>query len=300
MTKPVSTIQIWRAANRSMRIVVVLSLILSRPAQAGADAVSAAAAMEDTANPLVLINTEAGPIHVELLPGEAPLNVANFLALAEPPRNANPAALAAPSGYYDGMRFHRVIPGLLIQAGSPALHRGGREHATARDEINADALGLDREPVLYADGEFNPLLDIQDRRELEEQLLRPLYRRLGIDDNAQVAARQDEIMSALAAMSVKDAYAQLGYRYQTERPGRGLDRGALALANRGPDDNGPEFFIVLSDAPRLNGKYTVIGRVVEGMAAADRIGAEAVAPPVLEADGFTASGRLIYSIRQVN
>ena len=267
---------------------------------ARADAVSAAAAMEDSANPLVLINTETGPIYVELLPGEAPLNVANFLDLAAPPENANPFAFPAPRGYYDGMRFHRVIPGLLIQAGSPSLHRGGREYATVRDEINADALGLDLEPVLYANGEFNTLLDIQNKRDLEEKLLRPLYRRLGIGGNSQVAARQDEIMSALTAMSVKDAYAQLGYRYQTDRPGRGLGRGALALANRGPDDNGPEFFVVLNDAPHLNGKYTVIGHVVEGMAAADRIGAAAVDPPVLEAERFTASGRLIYSIRQLN
>lgn len=265
-----------------------------------ADAVSAAAAMENPANPLVFINTETGPIYVELLPGEAPLNVANFLALAESAEAETPAVFPGPRGYYDGMRFHRVIPGVLIQAGSPALYRGEREYATVRDEINADALGLDLEPVLFANGEFNPLLDIQDKEELEGKLLRPLYRRLGISGNTQVAARQDEIMSALTNMSVKDAYAQLGYRYRTDRPGRGLSRGVLALANRGPDDNGPEFFVVLNDAPHLNGKYTVIGQVVEGMEAADRIGAAAVDPPVLEPEQFTSSGRLIYSIRQVN
>ncbi len=278
-----------------MRRIVLALLILSVPAMAGADVVSAAAAMENPANPLVLINTESGPIHVELLPGEAPLNTANFLSLAEPPETGDPAVFPGPRGFYDGMRFHRVIPGLLIQAGSPALRRDEREFATVRDEINADALGLDLEPVLYANGEFNPLLDIRDKKDLEQTLLRPLYRRLGIGSNAQVAARRDEIMSALADMSVKDAYAQLGYRYQTRRPGRGLVRGALALANRGPDDNGPEFFILLDDAPHLNGRYTVVGRVAEGMATADRIGAAAVDP--LES---TSSGRLIYSVRQVN
>ena len=267
---------------------------------ARADAVSAAAAMEDPANPLVLINTESGPIYVELLPGEAPLNVANFLALAEPPGSGNPATLPVQRGYYDGMRFHRVIPGLMIQAGSPALYQGEREFATIRNEINADALGLDLEPVLYDNGEFNPLLDIQHKQDLEQTLLRPLYRRLGISGNAQVAARQDEIMSALTNMSVKDAYAQLGYRYQDGRPGRGLVRGVLALANRGPDDNGPEFFVTLNDAPRLSGKYTVIGHVVEGMEAVERIGTTAVDPQVLEPEQFTSSGRLIYSIRQVN
>ncbi len=283
-----------------MRIFIVFSLLLLNPAMVGADAVSAAAAMENPTNPLVLINTESGPMYVELLPGEAPLNVANFLALAEPPESENPAVVPGPQGYYDGMRFHRVIPGFLIQTGSPAPHRGEREYAAIRDEINADALGLDREPVLYANGEFNPLLDVQNKEELEETLLRPLYRRLGISGNAQVAARQDEIMSALTNMSVKDAYAGLGYRYQTARPGRGLNRGVLALANRGPDDNGPEFFVVLNDAPHLNGKYTVIGHVVEGMETADRVGAAAVDPLALGSEQFTFSGRLIYSIRQVN
>ena len=265
------------------------------PAGAAGDAVSAAAAMENPANPLVLINTETGPIYVELLPDVAPLNVANFLSLAEPAEAEPRFGLPVASGHYDGMRFHRVIPGFLVQAGSPALSRDDAEPETTRDEINADALGLDLEPVMYANGEFNPLLDIQGKEDFDEILLRPLYRRLGISGNAEIAARQDEIMSALSNMSVKDAYAQLGYRYQSQRSGRDLSRGALALANQGPDDNGPEFFISLGDAPHLNGRYTVIGHVVEGMAAADRIGATAVDP--LE---FTASGRLIYSIRQVN
>ena len=259
-----------------MRHLIVPLLILLLPASARADAVSAAAAMENPANPLVLINTETGPIFVELLPVEAPLNVANFLTLAEPAQADEQIAFPASAGYYDGMRFHRVIPGFLIQAGSPAMRQGNLVLELLPDEINADALGLGLEPVMYANGEFNSLLNIQHKEDL-------------------VAAREDEILSILANMSVKDAYAQLGFRFQPQRPGRGLNRGVLALANRGPDDNGPEFFITLSDAPHLNGRHTVIGRVVEGMEAADRIGTTAVDP--LQ---FTSSGRLIYSIRRVN
>ncbi len=279
--------------------LLLLSLLLSLPAAAAADAVSAAAAMENPANPLLRINTGAGPIFVELFPGEAPANVANFLSLieADPSDPAQPAGIAGARGYYDGMRFHRVIPGFLVQAGSPALHGGGREIATLADEINADALGLDRQPVMYANGEFNPLLGIEGKRELDEILLRPLYRRLGIDSNAAVESRQEEIFAQLAEMSVKDAYTQLGYRFQSERPSRGVRRGSLALANRGPDGNGPEFFISLGDSPQLDGRHTVIGQVVEGMAAADRIGATAVDP--LDA-AETGAGRLIYSIRRIN
>lgn len=283
-----------RDAGAAMRLLIPFVFLLL-PAGVTADAVSAAAAMENPANPLVLINTETGPIHVELLASEAPANVANFLSLMEPREASPPGTIPGARGYYDGMRFHRVIPGLLIQAGSPALHGGGREFTTLDDEINAASLGLDEQAVLFDNGGFNPLLGIRDKDDLDEILLRPLYRRLGIAGNAEVASRQDEILSALTEMSLQDAYVQLGYRYRNETATRALRRGILALANRGPGDNGPEFFILLADAPRLDGKYTVIGRIVEGMATADRIGTTAIDPL-----GLTSSGRLIYSVRRIN
>ncbi len=278
-----------------MRDLILAAFLLLLPTGAASDAVSAAAAMENPANPLVLINTETGPIYLELLASEAPANVANFLSLMEPGETTPPGTIPGIRGYYDGMRFHRVIPGLLIQAGSPALRGDGGEFATLDDEINAASLGLDEQAVLFDNGEFNPLLGIRDKDDLDELLLRPLYRQLGIADNIGVASRRDEILSALTEMSLRDAYAQLGYRYQSETATRALRRSVLALANRGPDDNGPEFFILLADTPHLDGKHTVIGRVVEGMATADRIGTRAIDPLDL-----TSPGRLIYSVRRIN
>ena len=57
-------------------------------------------------NKVVLITTNVGTFMIELFPEDAPNTVNNFLKLVE-------------SGYYDGIVFHRIIPGFMIQAGDP-------------------------------------------------------------------------------------------------------------------------------------------------------------------------------------
>ena len=59
-----------------------------------------------------VINTTAGPITIELLTGDAPNTVNNFVFLAR-------------QGFYDNVIFHRTIPGFMIQGGDPTGTGGG-------------------------------------------------------------------------------------------------------------------------------------------------------------------------------
>jgi len=79
----------------------------------------------------VLAIRDMGSIRIELLPEIAPKTVENFIKLAE-------------SGFYEGLTFHRVIPGFLIQAGDPAsrdpdprLIGGGGPGYAIPDEFSA-------------------------------------------------------------------------------------------------------------------------------------------------------------------
>ena len=63
-----------------------------------------------------------------------------------------------------------------------------------------------------------------------------------------------------------------GYQFEDEFNDRKVERGALAMANSGPNTNGSQFFIVTADAcPWLDGKHTVFGRVTSGMDVVDAI-----------------------------
>ncbi|MPZ51669.1 MAG: peptidylprolyl isomerase [Acidimicrobiia bacterium] len=72
------------------------------------------------------LDTTQGPVTIELDAGRAPLAVNNFVFLAR-------------DGYYDGVTFHRVVPGFVIQAGDPtATGRGGPGYQF-RDETEGEA-----------------------------------------------------------------------------------------------------------------------------------------------------------------
>ena len=73
-----------------------------------------------------VIETDKGPIEIEFLAADAPRAVENFRLLAE-------------HGYYEGLTFHRIVRGFMIQGGDPAGDGTGGESAwggTFDDEIN--------------------------------------------------------------------------------------------------------------------------------------------------------------------
>jgi cyclophilin family peptidyl-prolyl cis-trans isomerase len=81
------------------------------------------------------IETDKGPIMIEFLAADAPKAVENFRLLAE-------------HGYYDGLTFHRIVSGFMVQGGDPSGDGTGGESAwggTFDDEINEAS-------SLYRDG----------------------------------------------------------------------------------------------------------------------------------------------------
>jgi cyclophilin family peptidyl-prolyl cis-trans isomerase len=64
-----------------------------------------------------------------------------------------------------------------------------------------------------------------------------------------------------------------GYTFEDEINSHKVVRGALAMANAGPNTNGSQFFIVTTEeAPWLDGKHTVFGQVTDGMDVVQKIG----------------------------
>jgi len=82
-----------------------------------------APALTGQPNPRVTLETDRGTLEIELLPAEAPLTVAAFLGLVE-------------RRYFDGTRWHRVVPNFVVQDGDPRGDGWGGPGFVLRDEVN--------------------------------------------------------------------------------------------------------------------------------------------------------------------
>ncbi|HHT72124.1 MAG TPA: peptidylprolyl isomerase [Firmicutes bacterium] len=140
--------------------------------------------MTENANPVVTIDMgDLGVIDVELYPDVAPNTVYNFISLVQ-------------QGFYDGLIFHRVIPGFVIQGGDPLGNGTGG----------------------------------------------PGY-------------------------SIKGEFSRNGFLNGLKH-----ERGVISMARANhPDSAGSQFFIMVDDAPHLDGSYAAFGRVIRGMDVVDKI-----------------------------
>ena len=132
----------------------------------------------------VVIEMENGDVMKgELYPEIAPETVANFEKLVN-------------EGFYDGLTFHRVIPGFMIQGGCPLGNGTGGPGYGIKGEFSAN----------------------------------------GFENNLK------------------------------------HDRGVLSMARAmDPNSAGSQFFIMVEDAPHLDGQYAAFGKITEGLDAADKI-----------------------------
>ena len=73
---------------------------------------------QPTGEEIAVINTSKGTIRVQLAGNDAPIHVGNFVELAQ-------------KGFYDGLKFHRYVPGFVIQGGCPNTREATPEQVAA-------------------------------------------------------------------------------------------------------------------------------------------------------------------------
>lgn len=199
-----------------------------------------AASVPDRKGLFAVITTDKGDLVVELYPEAAPKTVDNFVTLAN-------------KGFYNGIIFHRVIPQFMAQTGDPQGNGTGGPGYKFEDEIDATALGLDK-------------IKAGEASYYERQLVQAVIKKLNIQDQATFDRRRAEVEQEIDKMgnqSVKEILELSGYHYQTGLKSVPGKRGALGMANSGPDTNGSQFFINQVDTPHLNGLHTFFGQLEE-------------------------------------
>ncbi len=105
---------------------------------------------------LAQIDTSQGTIHCELFGDKTPMTVANFVGLAtgmKPWMNPNTGSVETSKPYFDGLTFHRVIAGFMIQGGDPL---GAGTGGPGYEFANEIAPGLQMDPGALAMANAGP------------------------------------------------------------------------------------------------------------------------------------------------
>lgn len=228
----------------------------------------------DPANPVVVITTSQGEIHVELWPKAAPKTVQNFLELAEGKKEWKDPKTGemVKRPFYDGLVFHRVIKDFMVQGGCPVGDGTGNAGFTFEDEINGHALGLDKEKAVLPGDKIHGWLGVQSQEDFQRIVVSAVLQKLGIKSEEDLKAKQAEADKLLKEITLEQIYEQQGYVYNDKLPAVKPLKGVIAMANSGPNTNSSQFFLNLVDTPWLTGKHTVFGKIVKGMDVLEAIG----------------------------
>jgi cyclophilin family peptidyl-prolyl cis-trans isomerase len=195
-----------------------------------------------------VIETDKGDLTVELFPASAPKTVENFLKLTE-------------KGFYDGILFHRVIKNFMAQTGDPEGTGAGGPGYRFEDEISAKALGLDTKLL-------------RDAPEYHSHIGKAIALKFAIRSEEEwnrISKRIEAEAARMMNRPVVELLRLLGYAYNDSLPSKSALRGAIAMANAGPNTNGSQFFINQVDTPHLNGLHTVFGELIASYEVLDRI-----------------------------
>ena len=127
------------------RLILGLALVSTSVLAAGGKFMTAASKGKDL---YATISTSQGDIVLKLFSKEAPLTVANFVGLAAGEKEFTDSTTGKPAkkAFYDGLVFHRVIEGFMIQGGDPAGTGSGGPGYSFDDEFKSgrafDKVGL--------------------------------------------------------------------------------------------------------------------------------------------------------------
>ncbi|HMZ67065.1 MAG TPA: peptidylprolyl isomerase, partial [Leptospiraceae bacterium] len=211
-------------------------------------------ALPDKKTIYAIIDTNKGNLILELLYDNAPMTVQNFIDLAQGEKEFLLRGEKVKKPFYNGLTFHRVISGFMIQGGCPNGDGTGGPGYTFDDEINAVSLGLDK-------------IKVKDAPSYGRYLQKALFVGMGIRNQQQLDERiteADANLKKASEMSVVEVLARNGYKYNEVLTSKKALKGSLAMANSGPNTNGSQFFINQVDTPHLDGLHTVFGQLVNG------------------------------------
>jgi cyclophilin family peptidyl-prolyl cis-trans isomerase len=236
-----------------------------------------------------VLTTSEGEIVLELFDRDAPKTVQNFIELAQGTKESiGQDGKSVKKRFYDGLTFHRVINGFMIQGGCPLGNGTGGPGYKFEDEINGVWLGLNT-----LNGEQVPYYD----RFVQEIVIREM----GVRSQEELEKRAQEFeekFKKVKKLSILEVLHRVGYRFNEVVKSHQSTRGRIAMANSGPNTNGSQFFINQVDTPHLNGLHTVFGEVVNGMDVVDKI-AQKDKPSALGEGDLTETKKDVTMIQKV-